>query len=140
MPDAAPEPTKAEVKAAAAEAKAEAKADAAEAKSEAKAAAEHESEAKATALAGLFGGLAKPAEPAKPPKHELTVKEKGAAVSAVAELRAHLDGDPEHPATGVAGILPAWMALILKQFGPEIVALLEKLLGITPPPAAPAKV
>ena len=67
------------------------------------------------------------------PKPKLTAKEKAKAKAAYADLKAHLaEVDPEHPKTGIAGILPPWLALILKQFGPAILALIEAELGIPP--------
>lgn len=78
--------------------------------------------------------------PAKPAlvigKPKLTAKEKAKLKAAALELKAHLaEVDPEHPRTGVAGILPPWLALLLKLFGPGFLALVEGELGVPPTPA-----
>ncbi len=56
------------------------------------------------------------------------------AVTALDQLRDYLDDStPGFPRTGIAGILPPWLALLLKLYGPKFVALVESDLGVTPP-------
>ncbi len=76
-----------------------------------------------------------PAVPPVPAKPELNDADKDKAKAAYETLKAHLDeADPEHPRTGIAGILPAWLALLLKLFGPQFLALIESELSITSAP------
>ncbi len=70
---------------------------------------------------------------------QLSAAEKAKLTRAIIALEGHLNDDPAHPRSGIAGIFPSWLQDLFAIAGPQLLAFLEGLAGVTPAPApAPA--
>ncbi len=65
---------------------------------------------------------------------QLSAAEKAKLTRAIVALEGHLNDDPEHPRSGIAGIFPSWLQDLFAIAGPQLLAFLEGLAGVTPAP------
>ncbi len=59
------------------------------------------------------------------PRPPLTDAERGQLAAALRELELHLSYDPEHPASGIAGVFPVWLKTIFRLQGQDILEFLQ---------------